>query len=450
MIEVLRDGTPEAARQIDKLLSRSEGSERVAGDVEAILRAVRKGGDSALLRYTKRFDGVSLSAGELVVSEAELADAARQVPAEISRALREAHGRIEKFHKNQVEKGLEVRSEGIRLGMRVSAVERAGVYVPGGTAAYPSSVLMNIVPARVAGVPDITVVTPPSPQGIRPEVLLAAQIAGAHRVVRAGGAQAVAALAYGTETVPRVDKIVGPGNIWVATAKRLVFGQVDIDMIAGPSEVLIIADTTADPAWVAADMLAQAEHDPMAAAVCIATDVKLGAAIAVEVEQQLGELPRKSIAGKSIRKYGTILVAQTVERAADIANGIAPEHLELFVEKPRALLPSIRNAGAVFLGQYTTESLGDYAAGPNHVLPTGGAARFSSPLGVYDFVKRTSIVEASRKGFEKIAPVVEALALAEGLDGHALAVTRRLGRRGTAASPATKSGATREKKGKSD
>jgi len=425
LIEVLKDGTKAAESRLEKLLNRDEGGERVAGDVAAIIKAVRRGGDAALLRYTKRFDGVSLEPRDLVVPARDLADAARRVPAEVQAALRVAHERIERFHKYQVESGFEVREDGMRLGMRVTPLEKVGVYVPGGTAAYPSSVLMNVVPARVAGVADITVVTPPSAEGIRPEVLLAAQIAGADRVVRAGGAQAVAALAYGTETVPRVDKIVGPGNIWVATAKRLVFGAVDIDMIAGPSEVLIIADATADASFVAADMLAQAEHDPLAAAVCITTDAGVAREVAAEVERQLAELSRRSIAAKSIRRFGTILLVASIGRAADLANRIAPEHLELFVDKPRKLLPDVRNAGAVFLGQYTTEPLGDYAAGPNHVLPTGGAARFSSPLGVHDFIKRTSIIEASRKGFEKLAPTVECLARSEGLEGHALAITRR-------------------------
>jgi histidinol dehydrogenase len=428
LIDVLKDGTEAAEHRLEKLLSRDESSERVAADVTAIIKAVRRGGDAALLRYTKRFDGVSLEPRELLVPTSDFVDAARRVPADVQRALRVAHERIVRFHKHQIQTGFEVREDGMRLGMRVTPLEKAGVYVPGGTAAYPSSVLMNVVPARVAGVADITVVTPPSVDGIRPEVLLAAQIAGADRVVRAGGAQAVAALAYGTETVSRVDKIVGPGNIWVATAKRLVFGAVDIDMIAGPSEVLIIADATADPCFVAADMLAQAEHDPLAAAVCITTDAGVAREVAIEVERQLVGLSRRSIAGQSIRRFGTILLVGSTARAVDIANRIAPEHLELFIEKPRKLLPDIRNAGAVFLGQYSTEPLGDYAAGPNHVLPTGGAARFSSPLGVHDFIKRTSIIEASRWGLEKLAPTVECLANCEGLEGHALAVRRRLER----------------------
>jgi histidinol dehydrogenase len=329
------------------------------------------------------------------------------VPIGVRRALERGAPPPRALPQRQVEHGFELRERGIRTGIRITPLARAGVYVPGGTAAYPSSVLMNVVPAKVAGVADITIATPPSPGGIRPEVLLAARIAGATRIVRAGGAQAIAALAYGTETVARVDKIVGPGNVWVATAKRLVFGEVDIDMIAGPSEVLVIADATANATYVAADMLAQAEHDTQAAAICIATSRRTAEAVAVEVGRQLAELARRDIAGASIARYGTILLVASVQRAAELANAIAPEHLELFVRDPRAVLPLIRNAGAVFLGELTTEPLGDYAAGPNHVLPTGGSARFSSPLGVYDFVKRTSIIEVSRVGFDRLAATVE-------------------------------------------
>ena len=426
MIEVLKDGSAAAERQMHKLLARGDTSESVEPQVAKILADVRREGDVALLRYTKQLDRVELTPATLVVTDDEIDAAAKRVEPDVAAALRDAHARIVRFHEKQLDSGFEIEEDGIRLGMRVTPLERAGVYVPGGKAAYPSSVLMNVVPARVAGVDDITVVTPPSPDGILDEVMLAARIAGADRIVRVGGAQAVGALAYGTETVTRVDKIVGPGNIWVATAKRLVFGTVDIDMIAGPSEVLVIADAGADPAFVAADMLAQAEHDEQAAAICIATDAGVAAAVAKEVETQLAELSRRAIAARSVEEYGTVLLVDSPARAVELANSIAPEHLELFVAEPRAMLEDVRNAGAVFLGQYTTEPLGDYAAGPNHVLPTGGAARFSSPLGVYDFLKRTSIIEATREGFEKLAPTVERLARTEGLEGHALAVTRRL------------------------
>jgi histidinol dehydrogenase len=425
-VAIVADGSTAFRARLALLSDRHGGGGDVEKTVAAIIAAVRKDGDEGLLRYTARFDGVKLSARDLIVPKSEIDRAFRTIPVATRKALQQAHRRIVRFHGHQQEKGFEAAEPGLRLGMRVAPIAKVGVYVPGGRAAYPSSVLMNITPARVAGVPDITVVTPPSPQGIKPEVLAAARIAGATRVVRAGGAQAVAALAYGTKTIPRVDKIVGPGNIYVATAKRLVFGQVDIDMIAGPTEVLIIADETARPDFVAADMLAQAEHDPEAAAICLTTTHAHARAVASAVEAQLATLERRDIARRSLERYGTIAVVDTLDRAAEIADQIAAEHLELFVRKPRALARRIRNAGAIFLGQYTTESLGDYAAGPNHVLPTGGSARFSSPLGVYDFVKRTSIIEATREGLARLARTVEDLADSEGLQGHGLAVRRRL------------------------
>ncbi len=427
MLEVLKDGSKAAKARVAKLLAREGGDPRIDAQVAEIIRSVRRRGDRALLDYTARFDGVKLRKRDIVVREAEIDRAVADVRPEVRRALEKAQRRIAKFHRLQREKGFEMKEKGLRTGMRVTALERVGVYVPGGRAAYPSSVLMNVVPAKVAGVEDITVVTPPSKDGIVPEVLLAARLAGASRVLRIGGAQAVAALAYGTESVQRVDKITGPGNIYVATAKRQVFGAVDIDMIAGPTEVLIIADTTADPEFVAADMLAQAEHDPLAAAICLATSSRLAERVTRALERQLAELPRRGIAGRSLERYGTVLHVASVARAVEIANEIAPEHLELFVKQPRKWLADVRHAGAVFLGQYATESLGDYAAGPNHVLPTGGSARFASPLGVYDFVKRTSIIEAGRDGLAKLADTVDRLAMSEGLEGHALAVRRRLG-----------------------
>jgi histidinol dehydrogenase len=426
LLKIVTDGTPDARRRLAELERRHHGGGDVEKQVLAILKSVRRDGDRALLRYTARFDGVTLNARELVVSEREIDAAERKVSAKVRSALRTAHLRITRFHRRELESGFEVREPGLRTGMRITPLDRVGVYVPGGRAAYPSSVLMNVVPARVAGVRDITVATPPSPAGIKPEVLVAARIAGATRVVRAGGAQAIAALAYGTKSIARVDKIVGPGNVWVATAKRLVFGVVDIDMIAGPTEVLIVADRTANAGFVAADMLAQAEHDPEAAAICITTSRAKGEEVAGEVARQLAELGRREIAAKSLQRHGLILVVRDLERAIDVANEIAPEHLELFVRRPRTLLPRVRNAGAVFLGEYSTEAIGDYVAGPNHVLPTGGSARFSSPLGVYDFVKRTSIIEATRQGLARVASAAEALAESEGLTGHAAAVRRRL------------------------
>jgi histidinol dehydrogenase len=427
MLEVLKDGTKAANARIGKLLARGGGDPKIDAQVTEIIRTVRRGGDRALIKYTKRFDGITLRKRDIVVTEKEIDRAAAQVRPAVRRALQTAQSRIAKFHRLQREKGFELKEKGLRTGIRVTPLERVGVYVPGGRAAYPSSVLMNIVPAKVAGVEDITVVTPPAAEGIVAEVLLAARLAGATRVLQIGGAQAIAALAYGTESIDRVDKIVGPGNIYVATAKRQVFGAVDIDMIAGPTEVLIIADTSADPEFVAADMLAQAEHDPLSAAVCLATSSRLATRVVAAVERQLAELPRRSIASRSLKRYGTVVHVSGLRRATEIANQIAPEHIELFVKKPHKLLDDIRHAGAVFLGQYATESLGDYVAGPNHVLPTGGSARFASPLGVYDFVKRTSIIEAGRDGLAKLAGTIDRLAMSEGLEGHALAVRRRLG-----------------------
>lgn len=425
-LTITHDGSAPMRRRLETLARRGEGDPSVERRVRAILAGVRRDGDRALLRYTERFDRVKLAKRDLVVPDTEIERAVGEVPAAVKRALRAAHRRIVTFHRRQLEKGFEMAEPGLRLSMRVQALERAGVYVPGGRAAYPSSVLMNIVPAKVAGVRDITVVTPPSPGGIRPEVLAAAWIAGATRVVRVGGAQAVAALAYGTETVPRVDKIVGPGNQYVATAKRLVFGHVDIDMIAGPTEVLIVADASARAEFVAADLLAQAEHDPEAAAILVTTSSEQARAVARETARQLQTLERREIASESLRRYGTVVVVSGLGRAAELVDSIAPEHLELFVRKPRELAARIRNAGAIFLGEYSTESLGDYAAGPNHVLPTGGSARFSSPLGVYDFVKRTSMIEATRQGLERLAATVETLAASEGLGAHAAAVRRRV------------------------
>lgn len=422
----LVDGTKAAEARLAKLGGRGRGPADVEAAVRRILEAVRKDGDAAVARFTKQFDGVELRPREFEVSAREIAAARRRVPKPLMAALETAFERIYAFHTLEKERSFEKKEKGILTGMRVTPLARAGVYVPGGKAAYPSSVLMNIVPAKVAGVTEITVVTPPSRDGLSDTVLAAASLAGATRVLRVGGAQAVGALAYGTKTISRVDKITGPGNIFVATAKRLVFGEVDIDMVAGPSEVLIVADDSADPEWVAADMLAQAEHDELAAAICITTSRDHAKAVAAALERQCAELPRASIAAKSLEGFGTILVVKDLDRACELADQLAPEHLEVFTRKPRSLVPRLKNAGAIFVGAMTTESMGDYAAGPNHVLPTGGAARFASPLGVYDFVKRTSIIELDRSGFERLAPTVVALATAEGLDAHALAVLRRI------------------------
>jgi histidinol dehydrogenase len=315
---------------------------------------------------------------------------------------------------------------GVTVGQRITPLDRVGVYVPGGKASYPSSVLMNVIPAKVAGVKEIIVVSPPSPQGYHPAILAAAWLAGADQFFCVGGAQAVAALAYGTRSVPRVDKIVGPGNIYVATAKRLVFGQVDIDMIAGPSEVLVIADDSASPAYVAADMLSQAEHDELAAPLCLTTSEEVARAVVQALGEQLTALKRGKIAAASLRRYGAVIVARDRAELIDLANTIAAEHVELAVRHPHAWLKDIRHAGAIFLGHLSTEPFGDYIAGPNHVLPTGGTARFSSPLGVYDFLKRTSIIRASLQALAALGPHVVRLAEMEGLEAHARAVQYRL------------------------
>jgi histidinol dehydrogenase len=422
----LLDGSKAASAQLARLARRGKGPAGVEMDVRRILEAVRKEGDAAVVRFTRQFDGVSLAPAQFEVTSKEIAAARRRVPKALLAALETAHKRIRGFHEIARERSFEKKEPGIRTGTRLTPLARAGVYVPGGKAAYPSSVLMNVVPAMVAGVGEITVVTPPSKDGIRDAVLAAASIAGATRVLRIGGAQAVGALAYGTRTVARVDKIVGPGNIFVATAKRLVFGEVDIDMVAGPSEVLIVADASADPEWVAADMLAQAEHDELAASICITTSRDHASAVAAAVERQCAGLSRASIAARSLEQFGTILVAASLERACELADEIAPEHLEIFTKAPRRLLPLLHNAGAIFVGAMTTEPIGDYVAGPNHVLPTGGSARFASPLGVYDFVKRTSIIELDRSGLTRLAPTVTELATAEGLEAHALAVLLRM------------------------
>ncbi len=400
-------------------------SAAVERTVRTIVDAVRRRGDAALFAYTKRFDGVALGARTIEVPAAELAAAEAALAPDVRRALRLAARRITAFHRRQRQGSWSFRdASGARLGQQVRALDRVGVYIPGGTAAYPSSVLMNVIPAKVAGVGEIIGVTPPG--RAETAVLAAAHIAGIDRLFRVGGAQAVAALAYGTRSVPRVDKICGPGNVWVATAKRLVFGAVDIDMIAGPSEVLIVADGRARPDFVAADLLSQAEHDPLAAAILITPSAALAARVAHALATQLGELSRAAIARRSLARYGTAFVTTSLAEAVELANRLAPEHLELAVRRPERWLPKIRHAGAIFLGEHAPEPFGDYLAGPNHVLPTGGSARFSSPLGVYDFIKRSSVIGAGPRTLARLGPTVAKLARLEGLDAHARAVERRL------------------------
>ncbi len=427
-VPLLGTTDPACQRRLDTLLARGEtaGAE-VEAAVRAILRDVRRHGDRALIRLTGKFDGVTLTPDALPVPRAERRRALAALPAATRRALDTAARRIRAFHRKQRQTSWTFRDAlGVTLGQKIAPLARVGVYVPGGTAAYPSSVLMNVIPAKVAGVQEVCVVSPPSPQGDDPALLAAAELAGADAVFRVGGAQAVAALAYGTPTIPRVDKIVGPGNVYVATAKRLVFGRVDIDMIAGPSEVLVIADRTADPAYVASDLLSQAEHDRLAAALCLTTSHKVARAVVRALGDQLARLSRRAIAAAALRRFGAVIVARSRAEVVKLANAIAPEHLELAVKDPHAWLDDIHNAGAVFLGHLSTEPFGDYIAGPNHVLPTGGTARFSSPLGVYDFLKRTSVIEASPRAIAKLGPDVVALAELEGLEAHARAVQYRM------------------------
>jgi len=395
--------------------------------VEEIVGAVRRQGDRALLRYTRLFDKVRLSAGSLEVTRAEIAGAVARVPKKDIDTLRLAARRIAAFHRRQLQKSWQYRDPlGMLLGQRISPLERVGVYVPGGKASYPSTVLMNAIPAKVAGVKDIIVTSPIGNDG--DIILAAAHIAGVNRIFRVGGAQAVAALAFGTRTIPKVDKIVGPGNIFVATAKRMVFGEVNIDSIAGPSELLLEADASADPVYVAADMLSQAEHDELASALCVTPSMKVALRIQNAVEEQLRGTKRRAITLKSLRQYGAIIVTRGMNEAAKIANLIAPEHVELIVRRPQRLARSIRNAGAIFLGPYSAPPLGDYFAGPNHVLPTGGSARFFSPLGTYDFLKRTTIIQAEKRALRALAPRITHLARLEGLDDHARSVEVRFGR----------------------
>jgi len=425
---IVTAGTKRARARLARLAARgSAAGERVEADVRRIIARVRRAGDRALLAFARRFDGVTLRRAELRVPKEAMAAAYSSLPGRVRSDLELAARRIRVFHARQRERSWSFRdASGARLGQRIEPLARVGVYVPGGRAAYPSTVLMTVIPARVAGVGEVIAVSPVGKDGDTPIVLAACHVAGVDRLYRIGGAQAVAALAYGTESVPRVDKIVGPGNLWVATAKRLVFGQVDIDSIAGPSEVLVVADGAADAELVAADLLAQAEHDPLAAAICVTPDRRLAARVAAALDRQLASLPRRAIAARALANFGAIVVVRSLAQALEIANHLAPEHLELAVRAPRRWLARVRHAGAVFLGQDAPEAFGDYLAGPNHVLPTGGTARFASPLGVYDFVKRTSIIEAGPRTMARLGPAVVRLARLEGLDAHGRAVERRL------------------------
>lgn len=401
-------------------------SSEVLLKVNEIIRDVKENGDDALRRYTKEFDGVELSSFR--VSQKDIDQAASQCTKEFVTAMEKAAQNIIAFHERQkMNSYLLEKENGVYMGERVIPLAVVGIYVPGGRAQYPSSVLMNALPAKIAGVERIVMVTPPAKDGtIRPEIALAAKLAGVDEIYTVGGAQAIAALAFGTQSIPRVDKITGPGNIYVAAAKKLVYGICDIDMIAGPSEILVIADEGANPSYIAADLLSQAEHDPMASAIFLTVDRNLLNAVNTELDNQLAKLPKKEIASASIRDYGTAIVCDTVEECIDFANAIAPEHLELMVREPMAKLNRVRNAGSVFLGYYTCESVGDYFGGTNHVLPTGGTARFSSALGVDAFLKRSCYLHYSEKALQEDGENIIVLAEEEDLAGHAQAVRVRI------------------------
>ena len=402
-----------------------QAEEDVSAAVDAVLAAVKAKGDAALKAYTKQFNGVELE--DLQVSEAELDAAWRGLDPEFIRTLELAAENIRRFHEHQVHKDFVLTDQpGILMGQRYTPIEKVGICVPSAPAAFPSTILMNVIPAKIAGVGEIVVVTPPDQNGaISPEALAAAKIAGADKIFKIGGAQAVAALAYGTETVPRVDKIVGPGGVFVATAKRKVFGTVAIDMIAGPSEILVVADGKSDPRWVAADLLSQAEHDVLSSAVLVTDSRPLAETVQAELEVQLAQLPREDVARQSIDTNGRIIVTDDLDKAVEAVNIIAPEHLELCVDEPFTLLGKVKNAGSIFLGRRASEALGDYFAGPNHTLPTSGTARFSSPLSVDDFVKKSSFLYYSEEALQKAAPRVADFAEREGLHAHARSVTIR-------------------------
>ncbi|MEK7231138.1 MAG: histidinol dehydrogenase [Pseudomonadota bacterium] len=425
----LATGAPDFEARFAALLA-FEGAQDSAVDaaVAGILDDVKRRGDAAVLDYTRRFDRVqATSVAELELTRDEMQRALADLPATRRGALEQAAARVRSYHEQQVSRSWSYRdADGTRLGQQVTALDRVGIYVPGGKAAYPSSVLMNALPARVAGVGEIVMVVP-TPGGEKNQlVLAAAALAGVDRAFAIGGAQAVGALAYGTSTVPPVDKIVGPGNAYVAAAKRRVFGVVGIDMVAGPSEIAVICDGTVDPDWIAMDLFSQAEHDELAQAILLAPEARFIEQVAASIERQLAAMPRRDVIRAALEKRGALIEVRDLEEACALANRIAPEHLELAVADPEALLAKIRHAGAIFLGGYSCEALGDYCAGPNHVLPTSRTARFSSPLGVYDFQKRSSIIEVSRQGAQRLGAIAAELARGEGLTAHAQSAEYRM------------------------
>lgn len=428
-ITQLASGDPAFWQKLEDLLAwESVSDDGVYNTVKDIIGDVRKRGDTAVMEYTNRFDRLSLtSMQECVITDNELAEALQRISTDQRVALEEAASRIKVYAKNQVlESWQYTESDGTVLGQQINPLDRVGLYVPGGKAAYPSSVLMNAIPAKVAGVPEVVMVVP-TPDGIRNDlVLAAASIAGVDKVIAIGGAQAVAALAYGTEVVPAVDKIVGPGNIFVATAKRQVFGKVGIDMIAGPSEICVVCDGKTDPDWIAVDLFSQAEHDEDAQSILVSWDEAFLTQVRESMDRLMAEMPRSEIIKKSLSARGVLIKVANVDEAIDVANFIAPEHLELSTEDAAELAPRVRHAGAIFMGRYTAEALGDYCAGPNHVLPTSRTARFSSPLGVYDFQKRTSLINCSESGASRLGGIASVLARGEGLVAHARSAEARI------------------------
>lgn len=423
IVEVLNT---EYEKILDRLIRRGdEDFFEVDKTVEEIISEVRSKKDDALFTYTKKFDGADLTG--LKVSEKEIEDAMKSADAELIEIMREAAANIREYHQLQAEKTwLQTKSNGVMLGQLITPIQKVGVYVPGGKAIYPSTLLMNVIPAQVAGVKSITIVTPPDKNGnIDPKILVAASILGVENIFKIGGAQAIAALAYGTQTIKAVNKIVGPGNIFVARAKRAVFGRVDIDMIAGPSEICIIADDSANARLVAADLLSQAEHDEMASAILITHSKKIAYEVIGELESQVEISLRKDIIEESLANFGYIFLTKDIESSIALANELAPEHLELMLRDPLSFLPKIENAGAIFLGEYSPEPIGDYFAGPNHTLPTASTAKFSSPLGVYDFTKKSSIIYYSKSALDEVSDKVIKFAVSEGLDAHANALRMR-------------------------
>jgi len=427
-MRILKTGDRNFPRLFKGIVTRgATAAEEVEATVRSILQDVKTGGDAALIRLSEKYDNNKITVQNLRIAERDIKKSSQKIPAADLSSLTMACGRIEAFHRRQIQQSwISADTPGEIVGQLVRPLERVGIYVPGGKAVYPSSVLMNAIPARVAGVAEIIMVTPGSGHGINPVLLAAADLCGIRSVFQIGGAQAIAAIAYGTASVPKVDKIVGPGNIYVATAKKLVYGDVDIDMIAGPSEILIISDGSGSPACAAADMLSQAEHDEMACSILVTTDEGFARRVAKELAAQLRKLKRTAIAARSLENHGAIIITRTLPEAVQLANDVAPEHLELAVANPWDLLPQIKNAGAVFLGHYSPEALGDYLAGPNHVLPTGGTARFFSPLSVDDFLKKTSLIYFTREALQAVGQDIILIADAEHLDAHASSVKVRL------------------------